>query len=649
MPAAWIALLAWLAVYPLVGWQQGTLWTAHLAAVVLLGLCALPRLWAAERVSLGVPALATIAALVSLGLALAFAPGHLPRRELEWAALTGAGHALFFLLCLAVMPPKDSPSESALARRGLALLLTSIVIGQAAAVLGGLDGNGGRVTGTLGNPNALGAVAAACSLALAGLWGGTRRSFLLVLLVLPLVLATGSRGALAALAGTLLLLAVRRRRWKLLAALAAAGALVLVIPNPAAERLQQLQPEHSFTRPFLWGAALASIAEHPLGIGPAMNQYVFPTHAWDAEHPWLLHQRHSVGLTHNVLLTLALEWGWLAGAAALLLTAWAVLTVLRHPTRFDPLGAGAALGATVLFLELQVDGLEQQPIAFSLFLLLGACALARLPRPRARPSLPGRAVAALLVVALLALSGLTAWRTSGLLAAREADEALAAFRDGRLDVEAARAAIARAEAALPGELPPRLRRCDLEEAQVRRLLDEAASRPRVAEAAALARAALDSARAINPADPALPRRAAALETELRFRTGRPQDWERPIEDLQSVLALDPLDVETRWELAHVAQRAGLHALRDEQVALVFGLEPDFALAWDGLARLLEADGDLEDALHAAVRAEEAWFNCAIKVRFPEAGSSAFYRNNLETVSLPELRARIRSLRERLYF
>jgi len=649
MPAAWIALLAWLALYPLVGWQQGTLWTAHFVAVVLLGLCALPRLVGRERVRLGVPALATIAALVSLGLALAFAPSPLPRREMEWAALTGAGHALFFLLCLAVVPPADAPDASVRARHGLALLLTSIVIGQAAAVLGGLDGAGDRATGTLGNPNALGAVAAACGLALAGLWGLTRRSFLLVLLVLPLVLATGSRGALATLAGALLLLAMRRRRWKLLAALAAVGLLVLVTPNPVAERLRQLQPEHSFTRPFLWRAALTSIAEHPLGIGPAMNQYVFPAHAWDPDHPWLLHQRHSVGLTHNVLLTLALEWGWLAGAAALALTAWAVVAVLRQPPRFDPLAAGAALGATVLFLELQVDGLEQQPIAFSLFLLLAACALARLPRPRSGPSLPGRVVAALLVAALLALSGLTVWRTTGLLAARGADEALAAFRENRLDVQGARAAIARAEAALPGELPPLLRRCDLEEAHVRRLLDDAAPGPRVAEAADLARGALDAARAVNPADPSLPRRAADLETELRFRTGRPKDWERPIKALQSVLALDPLDVETRWELAHVAQRAGQHALRDEQTALVFGLEPDYALAWDGLARLLEADGDLEGALHAAVRAEEAWLNCKIKVHFPEAGSSAFYRNNLDTVSLPELRARIRTLRQTLYF
>ena len=70
---------------------------------------------------------------------------------------------------------------------------------------------------------------------------------------------------------------------------------------------------------------------------------------------------------------------------------------------------------------------------------------------------------------------------------------------------------------------------------------------------------------------------------------------------------------------------------------------------DGADRDVEDDGDLEGALHAAVRAEEAWLNCAIKVRFPEAGSSAFYRNNLDTVSLPEVRARIRTLRQTLYF
>jgi O-antigen ligase len=654
MRPAWVVLYAWLALYPLVGWQQGTLWPAHITAVVALGVCVLPGLLRQASVPIGVPALAVLAALASLGLAVSAAPSSLPRGEMQWTAVTGAAHALFFLLCLAAMPDADaSPDEIARARRSLALLLASIVIGQAFAVWGPFAEPSTRPSGTLGNPNTLGAVAAACGLALAGLFGLTPLAFLLLLPALPLLLVTGSRGAGAAFAVAAMVLAVRRRRWKLLAALAAAGVLVFVVPNPLVERMGRLQSEHSFTRPFLWGAALESIAEHPLGIGPSMNEYVFPAHAWDAEHPWLLHQRHSVGLTHNALLTLTLEWGWLAGAAALLFSGWAVLVLLRRPRppgRDDRLYSGAALGATVLFVEMQVDGLEANPIACSLFLALAACVLARLPRGAGGPALSGRLVALLLGLALAALTGVGLWRTHGLGYERAADEAVAAWLAGRTGLDNARAALDRAESAHPREEKVATLRCDLEEANLRRLLGSPASDAQVLLAAERTRAALDWARAVNPAEPSLPRRAAKLENKIFFRTGRREDWEaRSMEALRAVLALDPLDVETRWELANVAQRTGMRALRDEQVKIVFELEPDYALAWDGLARLLEAEGDLEGALHAYVRAEEALLNCAIKVKFPEAESSAFYRNNLGTVDLASVRARIKSLRETLYF
>jgi O-antigen ligase len=145
-----------------------------------------------------------------------------------------------------------------------------------------------------------------------------------------------------------------------------------------------------FTRPFLWGTALEIAREHPTGLGPAMFKYVFPAHALDPERPWLLHQRHEVGLAHNVFLTLAVEWGWLAAAALLGLLAWSALRMLRAPGgRRDPLRLGATLGACVLLLELQVDGIEQNQLVFTVFLLLVAAALARLPRA-CGPALPGR-------------------------------------------------------------------------------------------------------------------------------------------------------------------------------------------------------------------------------------------------------------------
>lgn len=667
MLAAWAVLSLWLAVYPLAGLQQGTLWAAHVMAVVVLGAMLLPKLWRQPRIPLGAPGLVVLAALVSLLLARSFAPAFLPRREMDWAAVTGVAHALFFLICIALMPGADAPREETVrTRRLLAVLLSSIVLGQAWFVWGAPDSDSMRHAGTLGNPNLLGAMAAACGLALAGLAGLTPLSFLLVLSVLPLVLATGSRGAVAAFGATLLLLVVRRRRWKLLAALVAAGLAVLVIPNPLVERITHLQPEHSFARPFLWRAALESIAQYPLGIGPGMNQYVFPAHAWDAEHPWLLHQRQSVGITHNVLLTLVLEWGWLAGAAVLAFSVWAVLAISRQPLHRDRLGTGAALGATVLFLELQVDGLEQNPIAFSLFLLLAACVLARLPgrvagadaggrgassgARRRGWTLPGRAVATSLGFTLLALAAVGGLHMRGQRDERRANAAVDAWREGRIDLASARAVLDRAQSELPHEVWPWMLRCDLEETNFRRVLESSRSDAQLVAAAGQARAAFDAARAAHPAEPSLPRRAASIENRLYFRTGLDADWrQRTIEDLQAVLALDPLDVETHWELAHVAQRAGLRELRDRQAAIVFELEPDYALAWDGMARLLQAEGDREGALHAAVRAEEALLNCAIKAHFPNPGSSAFYQNNLDTLDLADVRARIAELREALYF
>ncbi|HZM00570.1 MAG TPA: hypothetical protein VFD43_10000, partial [Planctomycetota bacterium] len=233
---------------------------------------------------------------------------------------------------------------------------------------------------------------------------------------------------------------------------------------------------------------------------------------------------------------------------------------------------------------------------------------------------------------------------------RAADQAVADFRGGGGDLAAARAAVERAQREQPREEFAARLACELEETQAVRLLEQPASEAAVTEAAGRARLAFQRARFLHPADPSLPRRAAALGNRVYYRTGWPADWlQRAIEDLQAVLALDPLDVESRWELVSVAQRARLHELRDEQLARLFELEPDYAIAWHGLGRLLEADGDLEGALHAYVRAEEALLNCAIKVRFPEPDSSAFYLRNLQAVKLGSLRDRIEDLRQRLYF
>src|SRR5262249_44954180 len=152
-------------------------------------------------------------------------------------------------------------------------------------------------------------------------------------------------------------------------------------------------------------------------------------------------------------LTLAIEWGWMAAAALLGLLAWIAVRMLRTPGgRRDPLRLGATLGACVLLLELQVDGIEQNQLVFTVFLVLVAAALARLPR-RTGPELPGKVVAVVCLAAGLAAGGLAVWRERGYARLAEAN-ALAARWTPHDDPAPVRAAFEAAAAALPGDLPP---------------------------------------------------------------------------------------------------------------------------------------------------------------------------------------------------
>jgi hypothetical protein len=230
------------------------------------------------------------------------------------------------------------------------------------------------------------------------------------------------------------------------------------------------------------------------------------------------------------------------------------------------------------------------------------------------------------------------------------DDAVAAFGDGHLDLAGARALVERAEAKLPGEEKLALLRCDLEEADFDARLDASAPYAELAAAAERVRAALDRARQVNPADPSLPQREAALENELHLPHGPQQGLgaldRGPAGGARARPARRRVALAARaTSRSAPAARAARRADRDR-----LQLEPDYALAWDGLARLLESDGDLEGALHAYVRAEEA----LLKLRdqgplSPSRAAALFYRNNLETVDLPAVRAHIRSLRQTLYF
>lgn len=652
MSAAVGALLfGWFAIAPIAGHRSGWMSIAHTLVTAALLLLLVPRLSAARRVALRGVGVATLLALVSLGLALRFAPERMPRSDMAWTALVGVQHALLFLALLFLVPGPGEDGAST--RRWWTALLVALVAGQALVVIFGPvpEGEVPRPEGTLGNPNTLGALVGAAALALAG-FAGFRRAALAALAPVGIfVLATRSRGAVAALGLVLLVLVVRQGRWRLLGALALLAALLVVVPNPLRTRVAAMRPHDAFSRPFLWGAALPSIAEHPLGIGPGMNKYVFPAHAFDPERPWLVHQRHTVGLTHNVLLTLTLEWGWLAGAAALIAALCAGLRLAaRGPP--DPLRTGAALGAAVLFLECQVDGIEQNPVAFGVFLLLAATALARRPGP-AWLVLPGRAVAGAALLVGLALPALALPRARALAAQSAAERAVAAFVAGAPDdPQALRALCERAERLAPAESrPPRLR-FEYEDARLRRLVAGEPPAPADALAGTLeaALAALDRARAVHPADAALARQGARLCLFAGREVQRSDALRaRYLRLMQDALALDPLDVDGHWDLAQEARKHGEHALAQRHLDALFAIEPDHAFAWYSMARLREFDGDLHGALHDYVRAEEAWLNCIVKAEAANPKTRSFYEKNLQKTDLAVVRARLVALREALYF
>jgi tetratricopeptide (TPR) repeat protein len=405
-----------------------------------------------------------------------------------------------------------------------------------------------------------------------------------------------------------------------------------------------------FTRPFLWGTALDVASDHPLGLGPATFKYVFPAHALDPERPWLLHQRHEVGLAHNVFLTLAIEWGWMAAAALLGLLVWIAARMLRAPGgRRDPLRLGATLGACVLLFELQVDGIEQNQLVFTVFLLLVAAALARLPRPGG-PDLPGKAVALVCLAAGLAAGGVAAWREHGYARLAEAN-ALAAGWTPHDDPAPVRAAFEAAAAALPGELAPWRDCLDFESSVLKRVLEVGPLLDDVGLRRALdaVHADADAAVQCNGVDPEPRWQGARLDLLVWRRTQYAPLFERYVAQSQAALRLDPLDVEGHFALAQEAQRAGQRALADQEFARVFRLEPDHALAWTARARQAELDGADEEALYALVRAEEAVLNDRIKAGVDSPRSREFFEDLLRKVDLTDIRTRIANLRRKLYF
>ncbi len=670
-------------VLPTMGRGVLPLWSVHLGMVAALGLTLVPRLWRSGTVRCGPPGVLICVALLSLCGATVWAHVHdLPRAERLWAGLTALSHCVFFLCALAMVPVRknlaDNPrnrgrNEVAPARRVrqiLGLLLLGLVAVQAWTMVEQVGVNA-RPQGTLGNPNTLGAVIAAVGLALAAF----ARWRLVVLVPLAglvvLLLLTSSRGAMAAMATMMLLLAARRS-WRTVVILALTlGALLVFVPNPLWDRVLSLRSEDHYSRLFIWKVALQNIAENPWGIGASMNKYAFLPLAFDGEFPWLLHQRSAVGLTHNVFLTVTLEWGWLAGASLLTLAGWVGLRLSPRPRPESPgtsparpveaqglggerrgrdaLGQGAVLGAGVLFLELQVDGLEQNALAFSVFLMLAAVTWQRARTPSVAWRVGGRKVAVALAGVSLLLGYHAVDHGRVLTAQQRAGLAINAWITGSGDLETARAELAWLQARAPDEPTTQLRVWQLN-SRLLRLAERsgAVDEPAVLDVIRRGTAAIEAACELNPADPDLLANLADWRLRLwRLAQKPPHLLLGYMEAMEALLARDPLNVQARWDLAREAQRAGRFDLFENQLQDLFALEPDDALAWFVLGRLHTLEGRPEKALYAMNRAKEAVFNCRLKLAADSPGSHAYYTEILGQVDLARIRQAISQLRREL--
>jgi O-antigen ligase len=248
-----------------------------------------------------------------------------------------------------------------------------------------------------GYANALGIFAAigilvAVGLALSARSPAARAVALLPLVVLvPTLLLTSSRGAWLALAAALPLLAGAGGRIRLpvavlLAALAAAAVAVVLVVSGGPRRLGSLAGEN---RPDYWQVAWEDYRAHPV-LGSGAGTY---------GDYWLAHPGNAsfTRTAHNLYLQSLAE----LGPVGLVLVLTAVgLPLLRLRRRLDPVAVTAAAGYLAFLLHAGIDWDWEMPAAGLAGLFCGAALLVA-TRPLARVGMPVWMRAALFAPAIV--------------------------------------------------------------------------------------------------------------------------------------------------------------------------------------------------------------------------------------------------------
>lgn len=221
-------------------------------------------------------------------------------------------------------------------------------------------------------------------------------------ILLAAVVVTGSRGGiLAAAVGGLVVLGLRFGR----RGLAVLGLLLLIgllAPNPFRDRLyaEHVANPVSYARLQIWQSTMLAMAEHPFGIGLGLFQYVSPQYMFPVEGQIARYGKVAV-TAHNEYLQMGLE----LGIASVAIFLWGVILigqeaawVLKQRLRRWQRGAAAGITAAIagVLVHASVDSTLHEPaIAILLAVLVGVlfavrrfCGVAdsvrayRLPYPR---------------------------------------------------------------------------------------------------------------------------------------------------------------------------------------------------------------------------------------------------------------------------
>jgi O-antigen ligase len=258
----------------------------------------------------------------------------------------------------------------------------SLRSGRRGAPLSGLDADSPTPTGTRAQPRG------------APPWRGWRGLVLLVpatllMVLLAAIVCTGSRGGvLALIAGAATVLSVRFGK-KALAIVALLVIIAALVPNPVRERLRAEHTTNpvSYARWQMWQSSLHMMAEHPLGLGLGLYQYVYPRYARPVEGE-ITRYGKVAHAAHNEYLQMGVE----AGLAALVVFVWGIVRVsrdaihalrgrLRRGQRGVIVGCVGAVGSILIHAGTD-SNLHEPAIAIVLSLCIGVLLAA--PRLLAR-------------------------------------------------------------------------------------------------------------------------------------------------------------------------------------------------------------------------------------------------------------------------